>query len=341
MGEKGVDTKAGLEGREGFDHSTYPMGARREPDVRVKRYLQWYSSRLDDTSEVGALLVLKGQGLGEFQSSQHLYEWLADDGFPVCKKCGETPAEPQHCAKAKESTTKKRRKETTAAPIELPPASAASASFAEALDHLGRAAETLHVEEAWLHGPRFVTNSVDRDASEHFERERYTAEDWARLCEQHGADPGREEFRVPTTEAGPGHVGRGPSEALRALGAVYALAYGTAEPLVGKLHPYPESADLSKIGVKVEALAKKADHLAVLLRGGELGKGNRADYVPDVEQFLAWEINAIDGHEELTDEELCERLMRWSKIVGKDPTPDYVSWIRHLGLIPPDANPLA
>jgi len=315
------------------------MGAQREPDVRVKRYLQWYVSRLNDSSEERTLRELDEQGLGGFSSLQQLYVQLADDNFPVCKVCGATPTGPQHCAE--ESTTKKRRKGTTAAPIKLPPASAASASFAEALDHLGRAADGLHLEEGWLHGPRFVTNSVDRDASEHFERERYTAEDWARLCEQHGADPGREEFWVSTTEAGPGHVGRGPSEALRALVAVYALAYKTARPLVEKLHPDPESADYSKIGVKVEALAKKADHLAVLLRGGKLGKGNRADYVPDVEQFLAWEIRAIDGHEELTDEELCERLMRWSKIIGKDPTPDYVSKIRHLGLRPPDANPPA
>ncbi len=147
MGEKGVDTKVVLEGRYGFSHSAYSMGVGREPDKRIKRYLAWYSLWLEGASEERTLLVLKGQGLGEFQSSQHLYEWLADDGFPVCKKCGETPAEPQHCAKAKESTTKKRRKETTAAPIKLPPASAASASFTEALDHLRRAAETLHLEE--------------------------------------------------------------------------------------------------------------------------------------------------------------------------------------------------
>ena len=207
------------------------MDVRRRPDKRVIRYLQWYTSWVGGASEEGTLRKLEEGGLGEFQSLQHLYEWLADDGFPVCKKCGETPAEPQHCAK--ESTTKKRRKETTAAPIKLPPASAASASFAEALAHLNRVADTLHVEEGWLHAPRFVTYMVDQDASEHFERVRYTAEDWARLCEKHGVDPGREEFWVSTTEAGPGHVGRGPSEALRALVAAYALAYGTAEPLVG------------------------------------------------------------------------------------------------------------
>ncbi len=337
MDEKGVDTKVVLEGRHGFGHSAYSMGVRRDPDVRVKRYLQWYVSRLNDSSEERTLRELDEQGLGAFSSLRQLYGQLADDNFPVCKVCGATPTEPQHCAE--KSTTKKRRKETTAAPIKPPPASAASASFAKALDHLRRAADGLHLEEGWLHGPRFVTDMVDRDASEHFERERYTAEDWARLCEEHGADPGREEFWVSTTEAGPGHVGRGPSEVLRALVAVYALAYGTAEPLVEELHPDPESADLSEIGAKVKVLAKTADHLAVLLRGGKLGKGNRTDDLSEVEQFLAWEIRAIDGHEALSDEELCERLMRWSKIIEKDLTPDYVSWIRHLGLIPPGANP--
>jgi hypothetical protein len=341
MGEKGVDTKVVLEGRYGFGHSAYSMGAGREPDKRIKRYLAWYSLWFNGASEERTLRVLDEQRLGEFGSVQTLYARLANDGFPVCKECGKTPEESQHCAKAKKAATKKRRIKVTAAPIQLPPASAASASFAKALDHLRRAADGLYLEEGWLQGPRFVTDMVDRDASERFERKRYTAEDWARLCEQHGADPGREEFWVSTAEAGPGHVGRGPSEALRALVAVYALAYGTAEPLVEELHPDPESADLSEIGVKVEVLAKTADHLAVLLRGGKLGKGNRADDISEVEQFLAWEIRAIDGHEALSDEELCERLMRWSKIIEKDLTPDYVSWIRHLGLIPPDANPRA
>jgi len=339
MGEKGADTKVVLAGRHGFGHSAYSMGARREPDVRVKRYLTWYSLWFRGASEERTLRELEREELGEFGSVQTLYARLANDGFPVCKECGKTPEKSQHCAEARKAATKKRRKKNTAAPIQLPPASAASASFAKALDHLGRAADGLHLEEGWLHGPRFVTNSVDRDASEHFERERYTAEDWARLCEEHGANPGREEFWVPTTEAGPGHVGRGPSEALRALVATYALAYGTARPLVEELHPDPESADLSEIGAKVEVLAKTADHLAVLLRGGKLGKGNRTDDISEVEQFLAWEIRAIDRHEELTDEELCERLMRWSKIIEKDLTPDYVSWIRHLGLRPPGANP--
>lgn len=92
----------------------------------------------------------------------------------------------------------------------------------------------------------------------------------------------------------------------------------------------------------MDALAKAADHLAVLLRGGKLGKGNRADDVSEVEQFLAWEIRyALDKDGTLTDEELCEQLTRYYKIIEKDLTPDYVSWIRHLGLIPPDANPLA
>lgn len=338
MGEKGVDTRAILEGRDGFGHSGSTVGTRREPDDRVKRYLQWYFLRLEGTPEERLRSELERQGLGEFDSLQVLYAQLANDGFPVCKECGETPTKPQHCAK--ESTTKKRRKEPTAAPIQLPPASAAAASFAKALDRLRRAADGLHLEEGWLHGPRFVTDMVDRDASEHFERKRYTAKDWARLCEKHDADPGREEFWVSTTEAGPGHAGRGPSEALRALVAAYALAYGTAEPLVEKLHPDPESADLSEIGVKVAVLAKTADHLAVLLRGGKLGKGNRTDDLSDVEQFLAWEIrHALDKDGTLTDEELCEQLTRYYKIIEKDLTPDYVSWIRHLGLIPPDANP--
>lgn len=317
------------------------MSDQKQPDERIRRYLQWYFLRLADESEDRILCELELHRLGEFGSARALYARLANDGFPVCEECGETPEEPQHCAKAKKAAAKKRRKKVTAAPIPLPPASAASAWFAEALDHLGRTAETLHVEEGWLHGPRFVTNLVDRDASEHFERERYTAGDWTKLCEQHGVDPGREEFSVPAIGAGPGHVGRGPSEALRALVAAYALAYGTAEPLVGKLHPYPKSADHSGIGVKVEALVKTADHLAVLLRGGELGKGNMADDVSEVEQFLAWEIREIHGHEALSDEELCERLKRWSRIIEKDLTPDYVSMIRHLALTPPDANPQA
>ncbi|HEV2092490.1 MAG TPA: hypothetical protein VGR18_04910 [Rubrobacter sp.] len=56
------------------------MNERKEPDARVKRYLQWYALRLTDEPEDRILRELKGLGLGEFVSSQALHTRLANGG---------------------------------------------------------------------------------------------------------------------------------------------------------------------------------------------------------------------------------------------------------------------
>lgn len=66
--------------------------------------------------------------MGEFRKLAALYKRLANDGFPVCEVCGETPAQPEHC---KELEGKRKRRATHAGEnIELPPASAATGSCA-------------------------------------------------------------------------------------------------------------------------------------------------------------------------------------------------------------------
>jgi hypothetical protein len=71
----------------------------RNPDRKIQRYVLWYSLRLDGQTEDRILRALEERELGKFGSPTALYQQLANDGFPVCKVCGKTPEEPDHCEK--------------------------------------------------------------------------------------------------------------------------------------------------------------------------------------------------------------------------------------------------
>ena len=75
------------------------MTTREQPDMSVKRYVMWYSLRRNGLPEDEILRDLEHRGLGEFGSPRTLYQQLANDKFPVCEVCGETPEEPDHCEK--------------------------------------------------------------------------------------------------------------------------------------------------------------------------------------------------------------------------------------------------
>lgn len=128
------------------------MSARKAPDKRIQRYLEWYSKRLNGQSEDLIRRGFEERGLGEFGSSMALYLQLANDGFPVCKECGETPVQPGHC---KKPADRRKRQPTTgkgAMTIELPPASAAKDLFRNALKDLDRYIGFVEFEEGWLRG---------------------------------------------------------------------------------------------------------------------------------------------------------------------------------------------
>lgn len=80
-GGTGAYKKAGLEGRDGFGHSGFSMDVPREPDVRIRRYFQWYAWRLGGKSEEDTLRELETREMGEFSSLRELYARLASDGL--------------------------------------------------------------------------------------------------------------------------------------------------------------------------------------------------------------------------------------------------------------------
>jgi hypothetical protein len=54
------------------------------------------------------------------------------------------------------------------------------------------------------------------------------------------------------------------------------------------MHPRPDDADTEELDTKVKSLLEAADHLATLVRGGRLGKGNRPKDMFNRDAFAAW-----------------------------------------------------
>lgn len=153
----------------------------RSPDKRIQRYFVWYSKMLEGEPESQLLRQLKEGGLGEFGSSATLYQQLANDGFPVCTECGETPVDPDHCERP---SGRRRRAKAHAGPsVRLPPAEAARDLFLEALEGLKDYVDALGFQEDWLRGSkRFITHWIDRDVYKVVHRAEYSEAEWERSC---------------------------------------------------------------------------------------------------------------------------------------------------------------
>jgi hypothetical protein len=119
-----------------------------QPDKRVKRYVMWYSLRLNGLPGDEILRELEHGGLGEFGSPRALYQQLANDNFPVCEVCGKAPEEPDHCEIP--GGRRRRAKADTGTLIKLPSAIAARDLFLDALEGLKVYVYSLDIEEDWL-----------------------------------------------------------------------------------------------------------------------------------------------------------------------------------------------
>jgi hypothetical protein len=309
---------------------------REQPDERVKRYLMWYHLRLKGLLEDEILRELKHGGLGEFGSPRTLYQQLANDKFPVCKVCGQTPEEPDHCEKAGGP----RRRATTDSEtlVKLPPADAARDLFLDALEGLKPYVYSLDIEEDWLWGDkRYITAWVDRDVYK-VHRAECSKEEWEELCERHGANPKETDaLEVPTMESVPAGLNRTPPEDLAALIATYVfspdgLKRRPLEPLLEALHPDPTSADKEQLREKIEELKKVAGHVAMIVRGGTVKSGRPIEEVSRWEHFLAWDIQQLDPEGISSDEEMLERLREWWREDMDNYTPKDIRWLRGLKL---------
>jgi len=249
-----------------------------------------------------------------FRTAEMLYRQLGVDGSPVCGVCGRLYPEPGHFEEHKGKRKKRQPGVGGGRRVRLPDASRARGLFRLALKSLDEFIAFVDAEEGWLEGnvegegrfkgKRFITHSVDRDASEIARREDFAEDEWRALCEQHGDDPGRDRVVVPAGEATPGGVERAPSYFLTVLVAVCALAGRPltapgplGEPplpaLIEALHPDPGSADMDQVYAKLDLLREAAEHLATLVRGGVVESGRGIEEVSRQEHFAAWLVHGL------------------------------------------------
>jgi hypothetical protein len=314
---------------------------REQPDERVKRYLMWYSLRHNGLPEDEILRDLEHRGLGEFGSPRTLYQQLANDKFPVCKVCGQTPEEPDHCEKL--GRTRRRAKADSEALVKLPPATAARDLFLDALEGLKTYVYSLDIEEDWLWGDkRYITAWIDREVYEVIHRSECSKEEWEELCERHGANPKETDaLESPTVESSPAGINRTPPKQLAALIAAYVfssdgLKMRPLEPLLEALHPDPTAADKEQLRKKIEELKKVAGHVAMIVRGGTVERSRPIEEVSRSKHFLAWHIKELDSEGISSDEEMLERLREWWGEEMDDFTPKDIRWLRSLKLPRPE-----
>lgn len=150
-------------------------------------------------------------------SLEALYQQLANDGFPVCPKCGVLHPDEEH---EQEHTVRKPRRRRPRGAGEdlraLPPVHRAEPLFVEAIERFQGTLKMLPFIKQWFSDGRFVTEAVYPESSgeyahlysrQDFEDAGEDAEAWAQACEEHGYDPGVQEFRVPVRRERPGGAG--------------------------------------------------------------------------------------------------------------------------------------
>jgi|SRR5829696_1630899 len=313
----------------------------RSPDKRIQRYYVWYSGTLEGEAEDQLLRQLEERGLGEFGSSAALYRQLANDGFPVCTVCGETPVDSDHCEKPSE---RRRRPKTEAGSlVRLPPAGTARDLFLDALEGLKVYIDSLGFQVDWLLGNKhFITAWVNREVYKVVSRAECSEGEWEKLCGLYGVSPEETDaLELPTIESSPAGLNRNPSEELAALIAAYALSPDGLrrrpfEPLLEVLHPNPAAADRRQLKQKIEDLRKVSRHLATVVRGGTLGRGAPIGKVSPGEHFLAWDMKELDPGGALSDEEMLQHLQaRWRESMDVF-SPEDIRRLRSLNLPLPD-----
>ncbi len=265
-----------------------------EPDPRDVRYFVYATKRRAGTPIHNIVEHIRERD-PDIDSPQALYQSLHRDGYPVCPDCGEQPVQPGHCREE----APKRRPRKWGIPHDLPPASAATSLFQERLEALARAVENLPELVEVSQGGRFVGTSVYHDPIL-ISRGDVSEEAWQGLCESEGKDPtlDRNLFSglVMRSPVGSSHV---PPRPLVLLIASYALADGDMGALLRALHPNPEEADTERLSRLLHAnkrehgedgLIRRAEQIAILVRGGKVGRGAPPSEITPREQNAACHI---------------------------------------------------
>ncbi len=259
---------------------------RDDHDPVILRYVQFYAERQTGIPEDQIAHKFN------FESPAALYQRLSQDGFPVCRVCGHTPAESNHCKNETERRQRRARKGTGQA-IELPPAKEAEDLFRRAIKSLEKGLLALDSRKEFYRDERFETVSDYPQASGTYAREMYpTGEDWdkewEKVCKEHGQEPNVDSFFVQNA---PITISEGatqsPPEPLTELIALYVLAGMPLNPLLEALHPDPSSADHERLRQAVEQLRLKSGQLGTLVRGGRIRRGPSTGELSHHEQNAA------------------------------------------------------
>jgi hypothetical protein len=225
----------------------------------------------------------------------------------------------------------------------LPPAGNATPLFKERLEALLESAELLEHMDEDLRGKYFVRTNVER-APVFYPRERYSKEEWAKLCEQYDLDPDDKGFwETDVLIKLPGGVAKSPSEIEATLISVYALADGRMDLLLDALHhdkPPLGTETWEQISVCIEGskadgdprdgLKVLAQHLATWVRGSQIRPGRPAGR-SEADHAFACRITYHRKHG-LTDEQIARKESHRKKVDGTSYSVKDITELGDLGL---------
>jgi hypothetical protein len=259
-----------------------------------------------------------------YPTPKALYAKLAEDGYPVCKTCGENSKD-HSCPEEPKGRPPKRERKAKAAGdqelVKLPPARAAAPLFEDMINPAGTHTSSLYPKPP-------IENPDDPRYNQSLWRLlRATLQDYIVDLEYLEEElQGGNRF-IGTSIEEDFDVREGPDAAIVAEGgrpypyrglvvliATYALLYGKVGPLIEVLHPDPASIDqnsLDKINRVVKDLHTQAQRLAKWVRGGVVKGGRLTEELSLTEQRDAWEINRLK-EQGLSDEEVRKKMPRLS-----------------------------
>jgi hypothetical protein len=260
----------------------------------------------------------------DYPTPKALYAKLIEDGYPVCKACGEyskdhlCPEEPKYIPPKRD---RKAKAAVDQEAVKLPPARAAAPLFEDMINPAGTHTSSLYprppIEDP--NDPRYNQSLwmlLRATLQDYIVDLEYLEEELQGGNRFIGTNI-EEDFDVregPDAAIVPEGSRPYPYRGLVVLIATYALLYGKVGPLIEVLHPDPASIDqnsLDKINRVVKDLHTQAQRLAQWVRGGVVKKGRRTVRLSPTEQRDAWEINRLK-EQGLSDEEIRKEMPRLS-----------------------------
>jgi hypothetical protein len=291
---------------------------KRKPHPNDLLYIKVLNFRLDGWEEEHIAREF------DYPTPKALYAKLIEDGYPVCKACGENSKDHSCPEEPKDIPPKRERKAKAAGDqeaVKLPPARAAAPLFEDMINPAGTHASSLYPrppiedpddprynQSLWrLLGATLQDYIVDL---EYLEEELHGDNRFISTSIEEAFDIDTD----PYTATLPGGGRPYPNSRLVVLIATYALLYGKVDPLLEVLHPEPASIDrdsLGKINRVVNDLSTEARKLATWLRGGVVKRSPPTGELSRTEQQDAWEINRLK-EQGLSDEEVRKKMPRLS-----------------------------